>query len=226
MKQELKKSESMNKERLTAITTARNLLEARVTEPEQICRAITQLGKPYDAQVIEEHASLVSTYLDDPDHVVRYQAIWFLGSWGHLSTFAEQILVAARTDPDTSNRAFAVQSVGSVLKHVKDPLLTKQLVEFVDDQKEDLEVRLSAYSGLLYAWNRPDAFVAAITNRPKSSIDRDFVEQLHLWIRNEQQMPLVTPPEGIFKSLIHAWQSGLLADLIKIRFRKEQQNGN
>ena len=101
----------MTNERDAAVTAARQLLKSEIpAESGGICRAIGVIGKPYDADVIQVHAALVATYLDHADHVVRYQALWFLGSWGHLNGYAARIHEAAHGYNDVYNRAFAARA--------------------------------------------------------------------------------------------------------------------
>jgi hypothetical protein len=197
--------------RNVVITAARQLLESGVAaERDEICRAIGVIGKPYDADVIQAHAALVATYLDHADHVVRYQALWLLGSWGHLQGYAARLRDAAHVDPDVYNRAFAVRSLGSILKRDKDPALTRHILAFVEDEKEENEVRRSAYSGLIYAWNRPGEFAFLTGEKAISEVDREFLTQLHDWIQGKAEMPPPTPPRGLLRSLIRAWRAGLL----------------
>jgi len=201
----------MTSERDAAITAARQLLESGVAaKPDAICKAIVGIGKPYDTQVIGAHAALVATYLNHSDHVVRHEAIWFLGSWGHLSEYASRIHDSAQMDPDIDNRAYAAKSLGSILKQEKNPVLTKRMLAFVEDGQEEIEVRLSAYSGLLYAWNRPDDFAFLMGEKTISEVDPEFVAQLHAWTQDEAEMPPVIPPRGLFRSLFQAWRASLI----------------
>jgi HEAT repeat protein len=207
----VQRSKRLTNERNAAITAARQLLESDVAaERDEICGAIGVIGKPYDADVIQAHASLVAAYLDHADHVVRHQALWLLGSWGHLQRYAAHIHDAAHGDPDLYNRAFAAKSLGSILKQEKDPALTKHILAFVEDEKEKSEVRLSAYSGLLYAWNRPDDFAFLTGEKTISEVDPEFMTQLHAWIEGKAGMPPATPPRGLLRSLIRACRADLI----------------
>ena len=184
----------MTDERNAAIASARQLLESEGSaERDEICGSIGVIGKPYDANVIQAHAALVAAYLDHIDHVVRHQALWLLGSWGHLASYAARIHDAAHSDPDIYNRAFAAKGLGSILRQEKDPALAKNLLAFIEDEEEEDEVRLSAYSGLLYAWNRPD-FAFLTGEKTISEVDSKFLLQLHAWIQGEAEMPPTTPP--------------------------------
>ena len=200
----------MSTERDAARTVARNILETHTAKPEEVSSAIVGIGKPYDAQVIGAHAALVATYLDHPDHIVRHEAIWFLGSWGHLPEYASRIHDSAHMDADVANRAYAARSLGSILKQEKDPVLTQQILAFVEDEQEEIEVRLSAYSGLLYAWNRPDKFAFLIGENTISEVDREFLIHLYAWIQGKTEMPPVTPSRGLLRSLLNAWRNGLI----------------
>ena len=201
----------MKADRISAIADARHVLESRAAPPENICTAIVSIGKPYDAEVITAKAGLVSMYLDHSDHVVRYNAIWFLGSWGHLPAYASHIYKAAQADQDVQNRAYSARSLGSILRQQKDASLTKHLLNLVQSEHEVMEVRLSAYSGLLYAWSRADAFAFLIGEKAISDVDRTFISQLQAWIQQQGEMPQVTRPRGIARSLFHAWRTGFLA---------------
>lgn len=201
----------MPRERNASIAAARQLLEAGVTaEPDEICRAIVGIAKPYDAHVIGASAALVATFLDHPDPSVRHEAIWFLGSWGHLPEYASRIHGTACMDSDVYNRAFAAKSLGSILKQDKCSALTKLILAFVEDEQEEIEVRLSAYSGLLYAWNMPDDFLFLVGEKTISEVDPEFLTELQAWIQGKAEMPLVTPPRGVLRSLIHSWRAGLI----------------
>jgi hypothetical protein len=198
----------MTRERNNTIKAARHLLESGTTESNKICHAIVEIGKPYDSKIIAEHASLVATYLNHPDCLVRHEAIWYLGSWGHLPEYVPQLLAAADGDLDPDNRAFATRSLGTILRHKKDRSLTGYLLDVIDNEREEADVRLwsYSYSGLLYAWNRPDDFAVGINARPISEVDQDFVDQLKKWTRNEGEMPPITPRKGILASLFNAWR--------------------
>jgi len=200
----------MKAERNAAIIAARRSLESRAAEPKEICAVIVGIGKPYDAEVIRSHAALVATYLVHDDNVVRHQAIWFLGSWGHLPEYTSRIDYTANMDPDVYNRAYAAKSLGSILKHAKDASVTRSLLAFVEDEQEETEVRLSAYSGLLYAWNRADSLAFLIGDKAISDVDREFLNQLHAWTQGQGEMPHVTPPRGLFHSLFQALKTGHL----------------
>ena len=196
----------MRSERQNAVATARHLLEAGTADSGQICHAIVEIAKPYDAEIIKQHAPLIASFLDHPDSLIRHQAVWYLGSWGHLPTYVSQIVHAAENDPDSDNRAFAARSAGSILKHHKKRDLAELLLRLVEDDQQETEVRLSAYSGLLYAWNRPDDFGFLTVDKTLADVDRDFVAKLHAWTCNEREMPPVTPRRGILSSLFHAWR--------------------
>ena len=200
----------MRTERDATVAAARHILETSTSRPDEICTAIVGIGKPYDAEVIRKHAVLVATYLDHPDHIVRHQAIWFLGSWGYLPEYASRVHDSARMDADVYNRAYAAKSLGSILRQEKDALLTKWLIAFVEDEQEEIDVRLSAYSGLLYAWNRPDSFAFLLGEKKISEVDSDFLTQLQRWIQGEAAMPTITPKRGVIRSLIHAIRGGLI----------------
>jgi len=201
----------MKIERSSAIADARHVLESHAAGSEQICKAIVGIGKPYDEEVIAAHAALVAMYLDHSDHVVRQEAIWFLGSWGHLPSYASRIYEAAQMDPDIHNRAYAAKSLGSILRQQKDASLAKHLLDVVEDEHEEIEVRLSAYSSLLYAWNKADVFAFLIGEKAISEVDRNFTSQLQAWIQQQGEMPQVTRPKGIFHSLSHEWRTALFA---------------
>lgn len=201
----------MTNERIAAITAARHLLESNASvDSEQICSAIVCIGKPYDSEVIEALAAIVGKYLDHPDHVVRHQAVWFLSSWGHLPEYASRIRDAACMDSEVDNRAFAAKSLGSILKLTKDPSLTRNLLAFVEDERETVEVRSSAYSGLLYAWNRDEAFAFLLGDKAISEVDREFIMKLHGWVQGKMEMPPVNPSGGVLRSLFHAVRADLI----------------
>ena len=190
-------------DRVAAIKHARNLLELENADAKQICAAIGTIGKPYDAAVISTHAALVAKYLIHPDHVVRHQAIWFLGSWGHLSEYEPLIQERAFTDSDVYNRAYAALCLGTLLKHKKDSAPARVLLTFVEDENEEMEVRLSAYSGLLFAWNRSESSAFLLSGRSLSEKDQEFLTDIHAWIEGQGEMPHIIPPKGIVRSILH-----------------------
>ena len=71
-------------------------------------------------------------------------------------------------------------------------------------------MRLSAYSGLLYVWNRPGDFAFLIGEKTIAEVDPKFLTQLHGWIQGKADMPPVTPPIGLFRSLVWAKRAGLI----------------
>ncbi len=133
---------------------AYSLLSKKEEPPdsEAICSAIARLGKPFDEVRARRGAPLVSTYLYHEDFVVRYQAIWFLGCWGKLHEYLPIVVESARSDKEVDNRAFAARCAGQILKSHHDRDAIEALLHMATDEGEDPEVRLAAYSALLYAF--------------------------------------------------------------------------
>jgi HEAT repeat protein len=123
---------------------------------EAICAAITRLGKPFDEVRARRAAPLVSTYLHHEDFVVRYQAIWFLGCWGKLHEYLSLVMESAESDVELDNRAFATRCAGQILKTHPDANAIKALLRMATDQGEEPDVRVAAYSALVYAFYGAD----------------------------------------------------------------------
>lgn|GEM_PF-3493857 len=158
---------------------------------EAISQAITRLGKPFDQQQVRRAAPLVSRYLRHENHVVRYQAIWFLGSWGRLHEYLTSIIQSAQSDADIDNRAFAARCAGLVLMSHRDVEALNALLSMAIDEEEQPDVRSGAYSSLLFAFYGESAREQAHAFSPvggKSVADFDlawlsslpkWIEQLH-----------------------------------------------
>ncbi|WP_035347061.1 HEAT repeat domain-containing protein [Edaphobacter aggregans] len=97
-------------------------------------------------------APLVSQYLHHSNHVVRYQAIWFLGCWGRMSNYLDQIIQSAETDPDLDNRAFAARCSGLILKSHQNPAAMRALLRLVNNENGSADLRCAAYSALIYGY--------------------------------------------------------------------------
>ena len=157
-------------------------------ESDTICAAITRLGKPYDEQQVKLAAPLVSKYLSHENHVVRYQAIWFLGCWGKLREYLASVIQSAQSDADFDNRAFAARCAGQLLKSHHDAKAATVLLHLATAQEEVSEVRLGAYSALLYAFwgeaarNRAREFEPT-GNKSVSDFDLSWLASLPQWIQ-------------------------------------------
>jgi HEAT repeat protein len=126
------------------------------SDSEAICAAITRLGKPFDEVRARRAAPLVSTYLHHEDFLIRYQAIWFLGCWGKLHEYLPLVVEAARSDEEVDNRAFAARCAGQILKSHHDTDAIKALLHMATNEGEEPDVRLAAYSALVYAFYGAD----------------------------------------------------------------------
>ncbi len=126
------------------------------SDAEAICAAITRLGKPFDLGQVKTAAPLVSEYLKHENFLVRYQVVWFLGCWGKLHDYLPLVIEAARSDEEVDNRAFAARCTGQILKSHHDADAIKALLHMATDELEEPEVRLAAYSALLYAFYGAD----------------------------------------------------------------------
>lgn len=111
------------------------------SDVETICSAITRLGKPFDAMQMKRAAPLVYKYLHHEHFLVRYQAIWFLGSWGALPEYLSQVIDSARSDEEIDNRAFAARCAGQILKSQHDSNAAKALFQMATDEAEEPNVR-------------------------------------------------------------------------------------
>lgn len=120
---------------------------------ETLCAAITRLGKPFDAGLVERASALVASYLDDDNFLVRYQAVWFLGCWGKLCGYLAQIIRVAQSDVGLDNRAFAARCAGQILKSQPDRHAIRALLQMALSKDEDADVRSAAYGALLYAFH-------------------------------------------------------------------------
>lgn len=150
----------------TNVHTAYDLLTAGGASPEAICTAIVQLGKPYNETEIRRASPLVAEYLHHENPLVRYQSIWFLGCWGKLPGYLNAVIDAAKADDELDNRAFAARCAGQILKKVKAKAAIESLLEMVNDPAEVPDVRLAAYSALLYAYKGDKARAEASDFEP------------------------------------------------------------
>jgi hypothetical protein len=147
----------MNKDEMTW-DTAHSLLSQgeKRSDSETICAAIARLGKPYDEVRVRRAGPLVSTYLHHEDFLVRYQAIWFLGCWGKLLEYLSLVVESAQSDAEMDNRAFAARCAGQVLKSDRDVDAINALLRMATNETEEPDVRVAAYSALLYAFYGAD----------------------------------------------------------------------
>ena len=155
--------------------------------PETICAAITTLGKPYDEVRVRQVAPLVSTYLHNEDFVVRYQAVWFLGCWGKLPEYLPLVVECAQRDEELDNRAFAARCAGQILKTHPDSNAIKALLRMATDGGEESDVRVAAYSALVYAFYGTDGKSRAREFEPMggkkvSDFDTSWLATLPQWI--------------------------------------------
>jgi hypothetical protein len=178
----------MNRDTMTWEEAYELLADAeRSSESEAICAAITRLGKPYDEQQVRRAAPLVLKYLNHENHVVRYQAIWFLGGWSKLHEYLPSIIQSAQSDADFDNRAFAARCAGQVLKSHRDTKATNVLLHMAMAEEEEPDVRLSAYSALIYAFygeagrNQAREF-EPVGNKSVGDFDLAWLASLPQWI--------------------------------------------
>jgi RHS repeat-associated protein len=136
------------------------------TSADSICTAITRLGKPFDAMQVRRAAPLVSTYLHHGSFLARYQAIWFLGCWGKLHEYLPQIIESVQSDAEMDNRAFAARCAGQILKSHHDANAVRTLLRIASSEEEEPDLRLAAYSALLYAFYGTDARSRAVEFEP------------------------------------------------------------
>jgi HEAT repeat protein len=163
-----------------------DLLESKAATPEQIIQAIVQIGKPLDETVVKKTAALIASYLHHDDFLVRYQAIWFLSSWGRLPEYISEVIKAAKQDPNVDNRAFAARSAGLVLKKQKDKAALQSLAAMVEDQNEEPEVRTAAYSALLRTWNKREARdFEPMGDKSVEDIEVAWLERVKAWIGDQ-----------------------------------------
>ena len=157
------------------------------SDPKTICTAITRLGKPFDAMRVKRAGPLVCRYLHDRDFVVRYQAIWFVGCWGRLSEYLPLIIDCARSDEEIYNRAFAARCAGRVLMSHRDMDAIKVLVQMASDEEEESDVRVAAYSALVYAFYGRDGESRArefepIGGKVAADFDLPWLASLPEWV--------------------------------------------
>lgn len=162
-------------------STERNL------DSEAICTAITRLGKPYEEQQVRRAAPLVHKYLHHDSHLVRHQAIWFLGSWGKLYGYLSSIIQSAQSDADDYNRAFAARCAGIILESHRDAEASKALLRLAIAEGEEPDVRIAAYGALLCAsfgkagWNRAREFEPT-GSKSVADFDLAWLMSLPQWI--------------------------------------------
>lgn len=168
---------------------AYSLLESAKTGSEirAMCAAITRLGKPYNREQVRRAAPLVLRFLHHENHLVRYEAIWFLGCWGKLHEYLRYIIEAAESDADMDNRAFAANCAGQVLTLHRDAEATNALIRMVTAEDEEPEVKIGAYCGLLYAfygkdaWNQVREF-EPLGGKSVQDFNLDWLGSLPRWI--------------------------------------------
>jgi len=156
-------------------------------DQEAICSAITRLGKPYDKQQVCRAAPLVQKFLHHDSHIVRYQAIWFLGSWGKQPEYLSCIIASAQSDADVDNRAFAARAAGTLLRLQRDARAIQALFDMATDEEEAEDVRMAAYGSLLYVYygetarSQSQNFSPA-GNKSVADFDRAWLAFLPQWI--------------------------------------------
>ena len=170
----------------SCLAKRKDLPDAEVT-----CAAITRLGKPFDAKQVEQAAPLVARYLVDPDFLVRYQAVWFLGCWAKLQDYLPGVIRVAQADEELDNRAFAARCAGQILKSNPTASAVRILLQMALSQAEDADVRSAAYSALLYAFYGEEARARARDFEPSGtrsveSFDTDWLSSLGAWV---EQLP-------------------------------------
>jgi HEAT repeat protein len=168
------------------LVEARVVLESGISNPKEIAHAIVTIGKPLDASVLNENAPLIATFLEHENFIVRYQAIWFLGCWGRLPGYLDKLIGAMERDSDLDNRAFAARCLGRILKKSKQKGAVVILLNTVDSNLEEIDVRLAAYSGLLHAWSRPE-YLDFEPSGSKSikDMNAEFIEEVKRWISKQ-----------------------------------------
>ena len=156
------------------------------------CTAITRMGKPFDAKHVEQAAPLVATYLAHANFLVRYQAVWFLGSWAKLQDYLPEVIRAAQTDEEVDNRAFAARCAGSILESNPNANAVKILLQMALSAGEDADVRSAAYGSLLYAFYGKKAWARAkefepIGTKSVENFDTDWLLSLKPWIQSLEE---------------------------------------
>ncbi len=157
-------------------------------EPETICAAIARLGKPYDENRIRQAAPLVAACLRHDSFLVRYQAIWFLGSWARLAEYLPSVIEAAQSDANPDNRAFAARCAGQILKSIHNAYASEVLLRLATTESEEAEVRAAAYGSLLFAYFGETAEQDAREFDPMGSkgiqdFDLQWLGTLNEWIK-------------------------------------------
>jgi len=136
---------------------------------------------------VRRAAPLVSTYLHHEDFLVRYQAIWFLGCWGKLHEYLPLVVESAQSDEELDNRAFAARCAGQILKTHSDLNAIKALLRMATDEGEEADVRVAAYSALVYAFYGTDGKSRAREFEPTggkevSDFDISWLANLPQWV--------------------------------------------
>lgn len=157
------------------------------SDSETMCAAITRLGKPYDEMQVRRAAQLVSTYAHHENFLVRNQAIWFLGCWGKLHEYLPLVVESAQSDEELDNRAFAARCAGQILKTHRDTKAIKALLRMATDEGEEPDLRVAAYSALVYAFYGTDGKSRAREFEPMggkevSDFDTSWLATLPQWV--------------------------------------------
>ena len=158
-------------------------------ETGALCAAITRLGKPLDPGLVMKGAPVVAEYLSHEDSVVRERAFWFLGCWGKIPSYLPSLIEAARSDEDVDNRAFAARCAGQILKSRHDRNAIRALLGIANNQADEPEARLAAYSALLYAFHGEAGKQQAQEFEPMgdkdlADFDLPWLSSLPGWIEN------------------------------------------
>lgn len=164
--------------------TLLELLANGSVRTEMIPRAIVRIGKPYNEHRIRKAQDVITRYLDNPDAIVRHEAIWFLGCWAKSKQHQPELVRALSADPDPDNRGFAATCLGALAKVTQDPTVLKALACVVTSTSESSDVRLKAYAGLLAASGKTvgseEAFDFALGQKALDEIDWEWVRSLQV----------------------------------------------
>ena len=107
---------------------------------------------------------------------------------GKLPEYLDAIIDVAKEDAELDNRAFAARCAGQILKKVKARVAVESLLEMANDSTEEPDVRLAAYSALIYAYKGEKARTEAVAFEPMgdklvADFDLSWLASLPKWAK-------------------------------------------
>src|SRR6266404_767485 len=119
-----------------------------MASPVEVASRIAEWRRRDEREHPQGLYELVLEWLNDPDEVVRYEAVMFLARYLRQLSDAQRLLEMAVADPSERLRKAACDSLGGMFRNTHDHRVSSVLAGISRDTGEDGEVRAAALGAI------------------------------------------------------------------------------